>query len=99
MYWEVMGPGRGPFDLMSTTEGLLERKSSGSRSRKTEITAAGIRRADYATPLYRQKLALTSPTSGGQSVGIVRSRTQGTEFVLFVFLIGPQPFCKKAVNP
>jgi hypothetical protein len=27
------------------------------------------------------KLALTSPTSGGRSVGIVRSRTQATEFV------------------
>jgi hypothetical protein len=32
------------------------------------------------TPLYPQKLALTSPTSGGRSVGIVRSRTQATEF-------------------
>jgi hypothetical protein len=30
----------------------------------------------YATPLYPQKLALTSPTSGGRSVGIVRSRTK-----------------------
>jgi hypothetical protein len=28
---------------------------------------------------YKQKLALTSPTSGGSSVGIVRSRTQSTE--------------------
>jgi hypothetical protein len=48
-----------------------------------EITAEGIRRADYATPLYPQKLLLTSPTSGGRSVGIVRSRTQATEFVCF----------------
>jgi hypothetical protein len=31
--------------------------------------------------LYPQKLALTSPTSGGRSVGIVRPRTQTTEFV------------------
>jgi hypothetical protein len=38
----------------------------------------------YGT-LYPQKLALTSPTSGGRSVGIVRSRTQTTEFV-FTFL-------------
>jgi hypothetical protein len=29
---------------------------------------------------YPQKLALTSPTNGGRSVGIVRSRTQATEF-------------------
>jgi hypothetical protein len=32
----------------------------------------GIRRADYATAFYPQKLALTMPTSGGRSVGIVR---------------------------
>jgi hypothetical protein len=30
--------------------------------------------------LYPQKFALTSPTSGGRSVGIVRSRTHSTEF-------------------
>jgi hypothetical protein len=32
------------------------------------------------TPLYPQKLALTSPTGGGRSVGIVRSRTKAMEF-------------------
>jgi hypothetical protein len=32
--------------------------------------------------LYPQKLALTSPTSGGHLVGIVRSRTQATELSL-----------------
>jgi hypothetical protein len=32
--------------------------------------------------LYPQKLANTSPTSGGRSVGIVRSRTQTMEFSL-----------------
>jgi hypothetical protein len=31
--------------------------------------------------LYPQKFTLTSPTSGGRSVGIVRSRTQTMEFV------------------
>jgi hypothetical protein len=31
--------------------------------------------------LYPQKLAITSPTSGGSSVGIVRSRTQTMEFI------------------
>jgi hypothetical protein len=30
---------------------------------------------------YPQKLALTSPTSGGSSVGIVRSLTKATELV------------------
>jgi hypothetical protein len=29
---------------------------------------------------YPHKLAITSPTSGGRSVGIVRSRTQTMEF-------------------
>jgi hypothetical protein len=40
-----------------------------------------IRRTDHATPLYPQKLALTSPTSGGRSVGIVGSQTKATELV------------------
>jgi hypothetical protein len=31
--------------------------------------------------LYPQKLAVTSSTSGGRSVGIVRSRTQATEYI------------------
>jgi hypothetical protein len=31
--------------------------------------------------LYPQKLALTSPTSSGRLVGIVRSRTEATSFV------------------
>jgi len=34
------------------------------------------------TPLYPQKLALTSPTGGGHSVGIVRLQTKATEFFL-----------------
>jgi hypothetical protein len=34
------------------------------------------------TTLYPQKLAQTSPTSGGRSVGMVRSRTKATEFTL-----------------
>jgi len=44
----------------------------------------GTRCAEHVTPLYPQKLALTSPTGGGRSVGIVRVRTKATEFVLFV---------------
>jgi len=38
------------------------------------------------TPLYPQKLALTSPTGGGRSVGIVRSRTKATEFSLVLLV-------------
>ena len=40
----------------------------------------GTRCADHVTPLYPQKLALTSPTGGGRSVDIVRVRTKATEF-------------------
>jgi len=58
----------------------LNKKSSGSRSRKQILTAVGTRCTDHVTPLYPQKLALTSPTGGGCSVGIVRSRTKATEF-------------------
>jgi len=58
------------------------KKSSGSRSRKQRLTAVGIRCADHVTPLHLQKLALTSPTGGGRSVGIVRVRTKATEFSL-----------------
>ena len=43
-----------------------------------------IRCPDHVTPLYPQKLALTSPTGGGRSVGIVRSRTKATEFRSFI---------------
>jgi hypothetical protein len=32
-----------------------------------------------------QKLVLASPTSGGRSIGIVRSRTQATEFLYVYF--------------
>ena len=46
----------------------------------------GTRCANHVTPLYPQKLALTSPTGGGRSVGMVRSRTEATEFSLVLIL-------------
>jgi hypothetical protein len=74
-----MGLERGPLSLVSTTEELFNRKVA-APVKKTENTAVGIRHADHAAPFYPQKLAITSPTSGGRSVGIVRSRTQTMEF-------------------
>jgi hypothetical protein len=71
---------QGPHSLVSIIEELLERKSSGF-SLKNKNTAVGIRHTDHVA-LYPQKLALTSPTSGGRSVTIVQSLTQATEFVL-----------------
>jgi len=44
----------------------------------------GTRCADHVTPLYPQKLALTSPTGGGRSVGIVRVRTKAMEWAYLV---------------
>ena len=60
-------------------------------SRIQRLTAVGTRCADNVTPLYPQKLALTSPTGGGRSVGIVRSRTKATEFFLLLTAIGLSP--------
>jgi hypothetical protein len=47
---------------------------------KTEINGRGNSLRRPCNTLYPQKLALTSPTSGGRSVGIVRLRTKATEF-------------------
>jgi len=47
----------------------------------------GTRCDDHVTPLYPQKLALTSPTGGGRSVGIVRVQTKATEFIYIYLLV------------
>jgi hypothetical protein len=74
-----VGLERGPHNLVSTTEELLERKSSGSGLESREYGRRDSSRSPRGT-LYPQKLALTSLTSGSSSVGIVRSRTQDMEF-------------------
>ena len=73
------GSGTGSTQPREVNWGATWIKSSGSGS-ENRVTAVGIRCADHVTPLYPQKLALTSPTGGGRSVGIVRSRTKATEF-------------------
>jgi hypothetical protein len=70
---------RGPLNLLSTTEELVDRKVA-APVYKIENTAVWIRHADHVAPSIRKKLAITSPTSGSRSVGIVRSRTQTKEF-------------------
>jgi hypothetical protein len=55
---------------VSTTEELLQRKSSGSGLENLYYGRRGS--ADYATSLYQPKLSLTSPTSGGSSVGTMK---------------------------
>jgi hypothetical protein len=74
-----VGLERGTLSLVSTTEELLERKVA-APVYKTENTAVGIRQADHVAPSIRKKLDAASPTSGGRSVGIVRSGTQTMEF-------------------
>jgi hypothetical protein len=83
IFWEVVSLERGPLSLSSTIEELLRRKSSCSC---LEIRENGLRDPSRwpRGALYPQKLALTSPKSGGHSVGIVRSRTQATEFFFSV---------------
>jgi hypothetical protein len=49
IFWEVVGLDRGPLSLVSTTEELLERKSSGS-GLEIENTALGIRHAGHMVP-------------------------------------------------
>jgi hypothetical protein len=83
IFWEVVGLERGLLSLMSTIEELLERKSSGSGLENQEY-GRGMSRWLRGS-LYPQKLALTSPTSGGRSVGIVHLQTQATEFSLVLF--------------
>jgi hypothetical protein len=81
----IVGLERCPLSLVSTTGELLERKNSGS----------GLEGEDYGRrdpshwprdTLCPQKLALTSPTSGDRSVGIVRSLTKAMELLLLLLL-------------
>jgi hypothetical protein len=68
---------------VSTIQELLGRRSSGSGLEIREYSHRDPSRSSRGT-LYSQTLALTSPASGDRSVGIVRSRTQATEFVFFI---------------
>jgi hypothetical protein len=83
IFWEVVGLERGPLSLISTIEELLERKIGGS----------GLENRYYGCGdllcWQNNKLALTSPTGGGSSVGIVHSQTEGMEIVLFCCLFPP----------
>jgi hypothetical protein len=67
---------------VSTIEELLGRNSSGSGLENREY-GHGDQLHWPRDNHYPYKLALTSQTSGGHSVGIVRLQNKATEFVLF----------------
>jgi hypothetical protein len=98
IFWEVVGleVERNPLSLMSLTEELLGRNGSGSGLENREY-GRGDALCWPRDTLYPQKLALTSTTSGGRSVGIVRLRTKTTEFVL-VFVNSQLPGQKLICN-
>jgi hypothetical protein len=79
IFCEVVVMERGPLILVSITE-LPGRKSSCSGLENRDYGCRDPRRWPLDT-LYPEKLAITSSTSGGHSGGIVRSRTQPTQFV------------------
>jgi hypothetical protein len=79
IFWKVEGLERGPLSLVSITEELIEWEISGYGLQNREYGRGDPLRWPRDT-LYPQKLTLTSPTSGGRSVGIVSLRTKVTEF-------------------
>jgi hypothetical protein len=79
IFWEVAGLERGLPSLVSTIEEQLERKGSVSGLENCEYDRRDASRWQLGT-FYPQKLALTSPTSRGCSVGTVRLRTQTMGF-------------------
>jgi hypothetical protein len=70
-----VGLERGPHSLVSTIEEPL-------RSRNRDYDRRGFAALIPRHPFMCKKLALTWPTSGGRSVGIVHSRTKATELLL-----------------
>jgi hypothetical protein len=79
IFGEVVNLKRGPLSLVSTSDDLLERESSSSGLESREYGLRDPLRWQCGT-FFPQKLVLTSPTNGGRSVGIVRSRTQARKF-------------------
>jgi hypothetical protein len=78
IFWEIVGLERGPLSLMRITEGLLERITA-APVWKTEINSRGDSLRWPRDTFYPLKLALSSPTSGGRSVDIVRCQTEAPE--------------------
>jgi hypothetical protein len=83
----------GPLEIVNLAQWLMLALSKGSFWVGVSLPSleggnkSSFRNVVFSSTLYPQKLAITSPTSGGRSVGIVRSRTQTMEVgCLFVFV-------------
>jgi hypothetical protein len=70
------------FWVVGLERSALERKNSGSSLENPDYGRLDPSHSPRGAT-YPQTLVLTSLTSGGRSVGIVRSRTQATEFIIF----------------
>jgi hypothetical protein len=81
VFWEVVGLERGPLNLVSTTEKLLERKSSSPGLENREYGRRDPSHCPRNT--VSKKLALTSPTSGGRAAVMVRSRTKPRSYYYY----------------
>jgi hypothetical protein len=95
--WEVMGLERVPLSLVSTTEELFGRKSSGSGLEIREHGRGDPVRWPRDT-FCLQTLTLATSTSGGRSVGIVRSRTQAMEVAFLVWAQGTDLYATVALQ-
>jgi hypothetical protein len=76
IFWEVVGLERGPLSLMRIIEELFQGNSG-----------SGLENRCLRDTLYPLKWALTSPTSGGRSIGIVRFADWNHEVCLFVCFV------------
>jgi hypothetical protein len=84
-----VGQERGPLSLLSTIEELLGRKSSGSGLESREYGRRDP--SHWPRGTYPQKLAPTSPTSGGSSIGIVPRGLRPRSLVFFFMNVSHMP--------
>jgi hypothetical protein len=95
--WEVVVLERGPLSLLFTEEKVLKRNNSGSgiESRLYDRRDSSRWLRGNSSP---QMLALTSPTSGSRSVGIVLSWTEATEILTplnFEYVPESNKYCER----
>jgi hypothetical protein len=96
-FLEVVSLELGQLSLVSAIEKLPERNSSDSGIENQEHGRRDPSRWPRGN-LYPQKLTLTLPTSGGRSVGIVRSRTQATELFIYIYIWNIYFICVSTVS-